>query len=174
MKLEKFVIMCLEREATFVRTLKGWDAIEYHRLADLTKYVSYDCDFDKSGVCKDYRKKRAPCRSGSDKTMCCCNNCASTIGYLMEIDHNLHIVTKYAELYNKKTGFWKKGVGCTLPRSMRAPICLTYNCSSPAAESLATRALFVCLGGKKGSMLGCNYQYQVVDKLEAMFKEERK
>ena len=98
----------------------------YKELADLTSLINFGCNF-KNGKCR------------ADRTeMCCCGSCASCFGHFTEtffsgydnIEYIEEEMLYYVREYRAKTGFWRKGKGCILPRHKRSATCLTYNCSS--------------------------------------------
>ena len=97
---------------------------QYHQLAELTGEVDFKCDFDEKGQCRGLRE-RSPGMWRS-APQCCCQDCPMTVGYHNNISEDQAKVMK--KRWSKKTGFWRKGKGCTLPRMYRSPICLTYDC----------------------------------------------
>lgn len=92
----------------------------YKARAKRTGQLDFDCQF-KDGHCKRSRNDASP-----EAKMGCCQGCPSTIGYLKEIERGS--AWSYAQLFDPLTGFWREGKGCILPREMRSPICLSYNC----------------------------------------------
>jgi hypothetical protein len=94
----------------------------------MTEYLPYQCDFDKKGDCRETRKKDSHWKNYYGKNnKCCCVSCASEIGYIKMIPQRA--ISKYAECFDSKTGFWKEGEGCRLPRELRSDTCLRYSCS---------------------------------------------
>lgn len=89
----------------------------------LTEFISFSCDFNAAGLCVNHRTNSV------NNRMCCCMDCYSSVGYLRR---GLPILKEDFETYNtlfkKGTGFWKKDVGCSLPRELRSPICVYYMC----------------------------------------------
>jgi hypothetical protein len=145
MQLEKFVMRELNKGAYFGSKMRGMSFKTYRGLAELTKFVDFKCEFDKLGRCKNY--KSDPPEKGV--TMCCCNACFYETGYLHSFptggwrarsEDRLKELKTYARHFSekisythgveKKMGFWRPGKGCSLPRSYRSPICLTYKCDS--------------------------------------------
>lgn len=91
---------------------------------ELTKYVDYNCRF-KDGACFAYHDDH---KSNENKpSMCCCGGCYSTVGWLDTI--NTSDLPKIARHFSYRTGFWRKGKGCILPRKYRSVTCVTYNCN---------------------------------------------
>ena len=107
--------------------INGWRYKTYMRLAALTSYIKFECGFDNDGFCKNKQQ-------GGDypkRNMCCCSGCHFDIGFIYQLPADFQVIEEYAKSFNNKTGFWRKGVGCTLPRSHRSPTCLTHNCDHP-------------------------------------------
>jgi hypothetical protein len=130
-----------EKQETFY-TLLNWRT--YRMLADLTKYVHYGCDFTELG-CKAYRikskKELEKLREEGKKRgrpywreMCCCGGCRGAFGYL----HHFPIegLTTIARCFHYKTGFWREGKGCVLPRKYRSYTCLNYACGGHKSETV--------------------------------------
>ena len=57
--------------------------------------------------------------------MGCCLQCAETHGYLTG-PHAKALEKKYK--FSKKTGYFREGKGCKLPRKHRSLVCLAYLC----------------------------------------------
>ena len=110
----------------------------YERLAALTKYIDYGCEFTALG-CKRHRfksKKEKEERNAKWKEqykgkpypglMCCCGGCRYSVGYRHTFD--VYSIAKVARYYNDKTGFWREDRGCVLPRKYRSYTCLNHSC----------------------------------------------
>jgi len=126
----------------------GMNWSTYERLAALTKYIDYGCKFTVLG-CKQYRYKS---KEEKDETtarwkkdhdgrphpnlMCCCGGCRYSVGYINVF--NVDSIAKIARYYNDKSGFWREGKGCVLPRKYRSHTCLNHSCSG---KSLTARLL---------------------------------
>jgi hypothetical protein len=89
-------------------------------LKKLTERIDFGCRFDKNGKCN------AKGTNYKHEKQCCCVDCDLRVGYL-DVIHEID-VSYYAERYNKKTGFWRKGKGCILDRHKRSKTCITYVC----------------------------------------------
>jgi hypothetical protein len=97
----------------------------YQKVAKLTSKIKYGCYFDGNS-----------CKSGVRDEMCCCSNCGFYFGHFHErffgcsahIDYIEEELFYYINKYQIKHGFWRKGVGCILPRKRRSITCLTHNC----------------------------------------------
>lgn len=101
----------------------------HEEVAAKTAKVDFGCDF-KDDNCK-YQRVNGSWSSKPDRVeMCCCANCETKIGYLDAIP--VGTARKYLRYWSKKTGFWRKGKGCILPRKMRSPTCLLHICHSIA------------------------------------------
>ena len=115
-KLHKKPIRIIEAEGpshfTKLQELKG---LFYH--------INFDCKIGENNQeCKYYKDG-----GYTDTTMtCCCNDCLDRVGHL-------DLLTKPPEYFSRKfsckTGFWRKGKGCILPREHRSITCLTYHCN---------------------------------------------
>lgn len=98
---------------------------QYLDIKKKSEEVDYGCDF-KNGMCITQRD--LPQIVTSEK--CCCDSCAFTEGYLDRGQNVLltsHFST-YEELFDKQNGFWRKGKGCILPRTLRSHICIEHTC----------------------------------------------
>lgn len=97
----------------------------YTELAKLTAKIKFKCNFEK-GRCRAERTE-----------MCCCSSCMRSYGHFSErffagYTHKNDIEEEllyYARKFSTKTGFWRKGEGCILPREKRSSTCLGYNCN---------------------------------------------
>lgn len=145
MESTKFLkLVVLERRKPVDRMLRqgedrnGMNWGTYEKLAALTKYIDYDCRFTSLG-CKQYRfksKKEKDKRNEAYKKnnggrpipslMCCCGGCRHSIGHARSF--NIDSIAKVARYYNDKTGFWREGKGCILPRKYRSYTCLNHSC----------------------------------------------
>ena len=75
------------------------------------------CKFDDEGRCDRFR---------NGGVQCMCKDCNLFCGFIRFTTEKDLIM--YAELYDEKTGFFRKGKGCVLPREYRSGICLSYYC----------------------------------------------
>lgn len=98
---------------------------QYRKLAQLTGEIIFRCGFDKQGKCKGSRDEDGSWLQGP---RCCCSGCALSLGYLKKVSKGQANVIR--KLWDKATGFWKKGKGCTLPHKYRSPTCLSFLCDS--------------------------------------------
>lgn len=120
MKVKDFLYLCTSRRIPKIIPEIDKNLDKYKTI---TEYFKYPCNFDKYGRCFKYQQP-----------MCCCINCGINIGYLDKIrpvgniKQISEIIKKYAHLYNRETGFWRKSKGCALPRNMRSVICLGFIC----------------------------------------------
>lgn len=99
------------------------------QLRHSAKNINFQCDFDDTNHCKGGKHMYPHSDRG------CCGSCAMRIGYqeiIIKSD-----LPRYACLYQKDIGYWRKGFGCILPHSMRSEICLTYACSHLQMEGTA-------------------------------------
>lgn len=115
--LRKKNIAVVPKESMRVR---GYDVDTYRHLARQTESVDYDCDF-RDGVC------RGLTMGGNG----CCFACAGAFGYWHKEggavdDDTLRAI---AGSFDRRTGFFRKGVGCIIPREYRSPTCLYIHCS---------------------------------------------
>ena len=93
-------------------------------LCKLTKFLDFNCNFVE-GRCKDRHGK--PITSARESYMCCCSECYNMKGHLRS--HILESsIDTYNELFKEDTGFWRPDIGCPLPRELRSPLCLYFNC----------------------------------------------
>lgn len=125
-KKDKFVRMLIRRDSnfsviSFLGKKNSAHSIYLNILAlkRMSKYLPFPCKFDENGYCQS---------SQIDNSMCCCKDCANTMGYLSFVPEQ--DLWTYAKLYNDKTGYWRKGKGCSLPRELRSKTCLTYYCDT--------------------------------------------
>lgn len=121
MKVKDFLYLCSSRRLPNIVSEIDKNLDKYKII---TKHFIYPCNFDKYGRCSVHRGP-----------MCCCANCGINVGYLDKIrpvgnvKQVSEIIKKYARLYNRETGFWRKSKGCALPRNMRSATCVGFICS---------------------------------------------
>ncbi len=135
------------------------------RLANLTKYINYGCNFTPEGKCK---------YSGNKE--CCCHECYSYSGYLRLSDGigvtcekiNWPQLTYYTSRF-KKTGFWREGKGCCLPRKYRSTTCLVHNCAReiPPWDNVVLKSL-LHLNDRNDGLI-----YHVCDLLEKTIPQHK-
>jgi hypothetical protein len=83
-----------------------------------SKDLPFDlCKFDDDGKCEQFRISGFQCQC------ILCDDICGWIRYTTEED-----LIVYAEAYDEKYGFFRKGKGCVLPREYRSEICLSYYC----------------------------------------------
>lgn len=89
-------------------------------VAILSGFLKFPCDFNlKNGKCAGHR----------DTEECCCSNCKSAVGHFRRRwPNNIEELKGYAEHFDIKTGFWRKGTGCILPRGKRSLTCAFFVC----------------------------------------------
>lgn len=106
-------------------TYSGLDWKTREHRASQTEKIDYGCNFA-NGECRVKRELNRPDDWRVNTPMCCCKGCQQAQGYLYELpeDH----VEEINALFSDETGFWRKEVGCTLPRKWRSDVCLSYNC----------------------------------------------
>jgi len=129
----------------------GWEHATFRGLAELTSYLVFSCDFDEKGCCKARRYPRSD-KDGVDQ-MCCCGGCRPCIGFHYQMPADYNIIKLYAQHFDEKTGFWRKGTGCALPRLYRSSTCLTYNCDPNYCRPDSHKHLLKCLRGKNNNMI---------------------
>jgi len=100
-----------------------WTWEQWEKIANLCDQIDYKCDFDDEGKCRHTRKNEV---SKEFNKMCCCASCYSASGYLRAIPPKSH--KRINKIFSEKTGFWRKGKGCVLPRSLRSSMCMSCNC----------------------------------------------
>ena len=151
MKTGDFLELFVKRgDRTMGPKILGWKYGTFMKLAELTSYLMFDCDFNKKGLCKIRRKYTSALDDRAQ--MCCCSGCRPCLGFHYELSADYSIIEFYAKHFNEETGFWRKGKGCVLPRKYRSSTCLTYNCDHNACRPDSHKALLKCLKGKNGSM----------------------
>lgn len=114
MNKKDFLYLCVSNGISMLA--KRDEKLESYK--ELTDSFAYPCSFNKQGVCFVERTN-----------MCCCADCASTIGYLNGIRNPRYTLESYASNYDEITGFWRVNKGCILPRSLRSIKCVTYICT---------------------------------------------
>jgi hypothetical protein len=132
--------------------INGWSFATFMELAALTSYIKFGCDFNEIGLCKA-RSRNFDSAKAEKPSMCCCSGCRNCTGFIYDLPSNYDIITFYASHFDDKTGFWREGSGCVLPRSHRSPTCLTYNCDRNSCRPDSHKQLLACLKGKNGNMI---------------------
>lgn len=136
MRLEKFLKEALAKGVIVSNiTDLGWVWHTRRKYADLTSLVDFECAFDEDGVCRIYQYQKLGPKGGKVRkekiekvSRCCCTGCRTSVGYLRSLPNYIGVLMHIAELFNEKTGFWRLGGGCVLPREYRSNICLLYMC----------------------------------------------
>jgi hypothetical protein len=85
-------------------------------IAEKTSNIDFGCDF-KGNTCIAMRENYRGC---------CCQSCNSRHGFLEKIKPSAF--NEILSLFDRVSGFWRPGVGCTLPRKWQSPTCLFYAC----------------------------------------------
>jgi hypothetical protein len=93
---------------------KTWE--EREAIAEKTAKIDFGCAFE-GNTC---RAMRANSRG------CCCQSCNSSHGYLEAIKPAAF--SEVLRLFDRVGGFWRPGVGCTLPRKWQSSVCLFFAC----------------------------------------------
>ena len=125
MKTDEFIRLCIYRGISISdKTGHNWGLHDWRQFAKLTALVDYGCNF-----------KRGKCRNNGigysrSNKMGCCNGCNRSFGYLRNIPMDWEYIVRIARLFNKETGFWRKGKGCVLPVELRSAVCLGYVCTT--------------------------------------------
>lgn len=138
MRLGDFLDELLLHRALIINNITnmGWCWSERKRYAELTSMIDFKCNFDEDGICEQYQYKKHY-KSGRRKaketiervSKCCCRSCGDYIGYLDSLPNSRYDLELIASRFNKKTGFWRLGEGCVLPREYRSNTCLFYMCN---------------------------------------------
>jgi len=105
------------------------DAVSRTLLADIkqaTGAIRLDCDFQNNG-CRAARSVGG-LDLGTKNIPCCCGHCHREWGYLRAINMDELHFPYLADYWSVKTGFWRKGKGCILPRRLRSSTCVFYAC----------------------------------------------
>jgi hypothetical protein len=140
MRLENFLKKVIKRNINISNEAsRNWSWFEYNRYAELTSMVDFRCDFDQDGICRHYLHHKEVDWEGKKRTkkgiealsVCCCRGCRDTIGHLNCLPNSTSILEDIAYLFDEKTGFWRLGVGCILPRKYRSHTCLFHRCNVP-------------------------------------------
>lgn len=154
MKTDEFIRLCIYRGISISNTDKhGWCTHDWQQFAKLTTFIDYGCNFER-GKCRNNGN-----RGIRSTGMGCCERCEGHFGYLRSIPVDWECIVKIARLFNKKTGFWRKGKGCALPIELRSVVCLNYVCTThhyhygtrncqKAKLSQPAKRLLKLLGGK--------------------------
>ena len=137
MTYDEFMLKHIKRGRSVANTINGWPYMWFMELASLTEHIDFNCGFNERGICKKFRDY-----GGKQDAMCCCHSCATQNGYLYILPANCSIQNRYVEMYDDKTGYWRKGKGCILPRRMRSQTCLTYSCGMVKSMRKPAYALF--------------------------------
>jgi hypothetical protein len=120
--------------------------------AKKTEKIKYGCEI-RQGECTYIRRYGRD--NFSKPEVLCCGGCKYQHGYLSTIP--LGSAKIYNKLFSRKTGFWRKGIGCILPREMRSHTCLSCNCVAlPVAKFLETGRGLVQILTKGASSSGSN------------------
>lgn len=115
--LDKFVMMG-GREISDLRYGLQWRF--WRRLISKTRQIDYGCDFNKKGC--------MACREDKKGNRCCCQGCYPRVGFFAILSY--HAIKTIAPLFDHRTGFWKAGIGCTLPAHIRSKTCVVYRCTT--------------------------------------------
>lgn len=107
---------------------------DWYRLANATSRIEYKCYFHNDGTCIQMRRIKK--EGNTPNKMCCCHNCASSVGYLNFVQNDPKVISKIAGHFRPKIGFWRKDKGCILPRKYRSAVCLGYRCDSSAISGI--------------------------------------
>jgi hypothetical protein len=120
----------------------GWSWGARQKYAELTSLVDFGCDFDEDGVCKIYQDQNLGLKGGKARkekiekvSRCCCGGCRASCGYLGSLPNDANVLRRIAGLFDEKTGFWRLGKGCVLPREYRSNTCLFYMCRRDPSKS---------------------------------------
>lgn len=120
-KTNTFISFSIGFKSTIhIPVVYGTDPKKWKELLSYRKQsenFDYDCRFDEKGRCKN----RSSVTPGG-----CCGGCFGSIGYLTAI--RTEDVLYYTSMF-EETGFWRKDIGCILPREMRSCTCLAHNCN---------------------------------------------
>jgi len=130
----------------------GWKHDTFKGLAGLTSYLAFNCNFNKDGLCKVRQSNNVFDNVDEKAQMCCCGGCRPCIGFHYQMSPDYSVIEFYAQHFDEKTGFWRKGTGCVLPRSHRSSTCLTYNCDRNTCRPDSHKHLLKCLKRKNDNM----------------------
>ena len=128
MEILEFLEIFLKKPKTSISryTHHGWSWVEWYKFTELTGLIKFDCQFDEEGSCKYYKIVRP--ESIKKEIKCCCRNCRKNVGFLLSLPANIEFIKYISSKFDEKTGFWRSGSGCILPRKYRSLTCLTYKC----------------------------------------------
>ena len=118
----------------------------YATMIEVTELIDFACDFDDEGRC--FAHPIAP-------PSCCCSGCRRHNGYFnsvavgSEAEENVvfvplyrNAIKSYNRHFNDKTGFWRAGKGCILPRKYRSTTCVFYNCLERKGKNREARIIY--------------------------------
>jgi hypothetical protein len=88
--------------------------------------IHFDCGF-KNNNCIAY-KPFINSNIQHNQIMCCCENCKNMKGYFRKTEEAFESFSIVKNSFNKNTGFWRKNIGCVLPREFRSFICNFHVC----------------------------------------------
>jgi len=106
-----------------------------YQLAEKTIGIDFGCDFKRGRCIKERNDGPGMIAwledpSSNVRVNYCCSQCYQTVGNLSYLPNNDKIIEEIASLFDPELrGFWRQGVGCTLPHRYRSTICLTGRCS---------------------------------------------
>lgn len=89
---------------------------QYIALAKTTAYIDYVCRFE-NGKCQNRATEK-----------CCCSNCNKYKGHFYYRFKDKKIKKVIINLFDEETGFWRKDIGCILPREYRSLMCIKHHC----------------------------------------------
>jgi len=149
----EFLNVYVEQAGHRTMTIKinGWNYEIFMKLAALTSYIKFNCNFNEAGLCKQ-RTNSDWHKSNPKATMCCCQGCRACVGYIYHLPADPGVIKVYADNYDMETGFWRADKGCILPRSHRSSTCLTYNCDYNEKLPDAQQHLLKCLRHIEGNV----------------------
>lgn len=99
---------------------------EVRRLyAEKVAQINFGCDFHNGECIAERRDIHRPTLQGVNF---CCSTCKDTVGNLYILPAKVSYLTSIAEVFDKDTGFWKSGFGCSLEPMYRSTQCLVYRC----------------------------------------------
>lgn len=95
-------------------------------ILETIKDIEFGCDFV-DDECAAMRKREANrTHRTKSKGKICCRACAHNVGYLKIKSADLP--DEHLKFWDPRLGFWRGGVGCTLPREIRSRRCNIYTC----------------------------------------------
>jgi hypothetical protein len=95
-------------------------------IAKFLSKVKFNCDF-KDNVCACQRVDGTNLATAD--VGCCCGRCAPCVGYLNLSTSDPFWIEHYQDKFNRHLGFYRKGIGCILPREFRSATCNRYMCA---------------------------------------------